>query len=65
MLHYLHPLHEIFTMKTTKNDNICIKMANPLLEGLWDGYYPHLSKQKVIMSHVMCEILCNIKKPTH
>jgi len=35
------------------------------LEGLWDWHYLHISKQKVIVSHVMCEILCNIRKPTH
>jgi hypothetical protein len=48
-----------------KKNNTCIKMANPPLGGLWDWHYPHISKQKVIVLHVMCEILCNIKMPTH
>jgi hypothetical protein len=52
-------------MKTTKNNNTHIKKANPSLKVLWDGQYPHISQQKVIMSHVMCEILCNIRMHAH
>jgi hypothetical protein len=33
-------------MITTKKNNIYIKMANPLLERLWDVHYPHISQQK-------------------
>jgi len=55
----------IFHYENNKNDNIWIHMANPPLEGLWDGQYCHISQQKIIVSHVMCEILCNIKKLAH
>jgi hypothetical protein len=41
-----------FHYDNNKKDNTYIKMANPLLERLWDGQYPHISQQKVIVSHV-------------
>jgi hypothetical protein len=52
-------------MRTTKKNNTYIKMGNPPPERLWDGQYLHISQQKVIMSHVICEILCNMKKLAH
>jgi hypothetical protein len=61
MLHYLYPLKEVFTMRLKKNNNTYIKMGNPPLERLWDGQYPHISQQKVIVSHVICEVICNMK----
>jgi hypothetical protein len=54
-----------FPYENNKKDNTYIKIANPLLERLWDGQYPHISQQKVIVSHVICEILCNMKKLVH
>jgi hypothetical protein len=48
-----------------KKGNIYIKMGNPPLERLWDGQYPHISQQKIIVSHVICEILRNMKKLVH
>jgi hypothetical protein len=65
MLHYLYPLKKIFIMRTTKKYNTYIKMGNPPLERLWDGQYLHISQQKVIVSQVICEILCNMKKFAH
>jgi hypothetical protein len=62
MLHYLDPLKGSLHYDNNKNDNTYIKMGNPPLERLWDGQYPHISQQKVIVSHVICEILCNMKK---
>jgi hypothetical protein len=37
-------------------------MGNPPLERLSDGQYPHISQQKVIVSHVICEILMQYEK---
>jgi hypothetical protein len=61
MLHYLDPLKGSLHYENNKKDNTYIKMGNPPLERLWDGQYPHISQQKVIVSHVICEILCNMK----
>jgi len=65
MLHYLYQLNEIFTMRTIKKDNTYTKMANPSLERLWHVQYLHISQQKIILSHVICEIPCNMRKLAH
>jgi len=56
---------ENFHYDNNKKDNTYIKMGNPPLERLWDGQYLYISQQKVIVSHVICEILCNMKKFVH
>jgi len=65
MLHYLYSLKKNFTMKTTKKTVLTSKWENPTLERLWDGQYLHISQQKVIVSHVINEILCNMRKFAH
>jgi hypothetical protein len=65
MLDYLYPLKKVFTMRITKKNNTYIKMGNLPLERLWDGQYLHISQQKVIVSRVICEILCNMRKFAH
>jgi hypothetical protein len=54
-----------FHYENNRKDNTYIKMANPRLERLWDEQYPHISQQKGIVSHVICEILCNMRKLAH
>ncbi len=51
--------------ENNKKNNTYIKMGNPPLERLWDGQYPYISQQKVIVSQVICEILYNMKKFAH
>ncbi len=63
MLRYVYSLKKVF--ENNKKDNTHIKMGNPSLERLWEGQYPHISQQKIIVSHVMCEILYNVKKFAH
>ncbi len=53
-----------FHYENNKKDNTYIKMANPLLEVGW-AIPSYLSQQKVIVSPVICEILCNMKKFAH
>jgi hypothetical protein len=62
MLEFITPFYITYIHQ---KDNTYIKMANPMLERLWDGQYPHISQQKVILSHVICEILCNMRKLVH
>jgi hypothetical protein len=51
--------------ENNKNNNNYIKMANPSLKSLWHGQYVHISQQKIIVSHVICEIPHNTRKLVH
>jgi hypothetical protein len=65
MLHYLYPLNEAFTIRTTTKKNLHQNGKSPAGKVIQDGQYFHISQQKVIVSHVICEIICNMKKFAH
>jgi hypothetical protein len=58
-------IEESLHYDNNQKDNTYIKMGNPPLERLWEGQYSHISQQKIIVSCVICEILCNMKKFAH
>jgi hypothetical protein len=52
-------------MRTTKKTIPTSKWQIPPLERLWHGQHPHISQQKIILSHVICEIPWNMRKLAH
>ncbi len=52
--------------ENNKQDNTYIKMGNPPTRKVVGWAIPsYISQQKVIVSHLICEIICNMKKIAH